>query len=206
MFIETNVDFVRGVASWKPVTDKGGKYLPALGAVSFTVEEDKVTVAVTDRYRIVYAVIVGDFSDSVGETLVVPMEVFTRFTNGAKGLNGGLSVSIGIKDNEVTIRSDSFTVVEGVVSVAYPKIVSLVNDWEQGDTTGELFVDMVLLGEVVKLTNPFERQVTVGKRNNAWRVLRGKSVTVGREGALRLDRGVPERFGVIVQPRMSLRA
>ena len=200
MLIETNVDFVRGVASWKPITDKGGKSMPALGMVSFAVAEDKVTVAVTDKYRMVYAVIDGDFSDSVGEVFAVPMSLFTRFVLGCKNVGNGLPVKIEIMGSSVmSIEGAGLAISEELFGGSYPTVSKVIDSWVAGDNDGEVLFDMVLVADVVKLGNPFERFDTVGKRNNSWRMVSG-----GVSKAVRFDRGVPEKFGVLVQPKKSL--
>lgn len=199
MFIETNVDFVRGVASWKPITDKGGKSLPALGMVGFGVAEDKVTVTVTDKYRMVYAVIDGDFADSVGEVFAVPMSLFTRFVLGCKNVGGGVSVTIDFTD-EVSLTGGGLSISEGLYGGSFPRVTEVINGWLPADT-GEVMFDMGLVADVVKISNPFERFDTVGKRNNSWRMVSGDV-----SKAVRFDRGVPEKFGVLVQPKKSLGA
>jgi hypothetical protein len=197
MFIETNVDFVRGVASWKPITDKGGKGLPALGMVAFIVENDKVTVTVTDKYRMVYAVIDGDFADSAGEVFAVPMSLFVRFVAGCKNMAGGLSVTIDFTD-EVVVTGAGLSMSEPLFGGAFPRVTEVIGAWVEG-VGAELMFDMALVSDVVKLGNPFERFDTVGKRNNSWRMVSGEV-----SKAVRFDRGNADKFGVLVQPKKSL--
>jgi len=195
MFIETNVDFVRGIASWKPITDKGGKSTLPLGMVAFIVENDKVTVTVTDKYRLVYAVIDGDYSDSAGKTFAVPMSLFTRFVLGCKNVGNGLPVRLEIMGSSVmSIEGAGLAISEELFGGSYPTVTKVIREWVVGDSS-ELLFDMALVSDVVKLGNPFERFDTVGKRNNSWRMVSG-----GMSKAVRFDRGVPEKFGVLVQP------
>jgi hypothetical protein len=199
MFIETNVDFVRGVASWKPITDKGGKSTLPLGMVAFIVDTDKVTVTVTDKYRMVYAVIDGDFSDSAGKTFAVPMSLFTRFVAGSKNVTGGVSVQLQVHGTSVmSIEGAGLYISEELYGGSFPTVTKVIHEWVAGDSA-ELMFDMALVSDVVKLGNPFERFDTVGKRNNSWRMLSGDV-----SKAVRFDRGVPEKFGVLVQPKKSL--
>jgi hypothetical protein len=197
MLIETNVDFVRGVASWKPITDKGGKSMPALGMVGFIVEADKVTVTVTDKYRMVYAVLDGDFSESAGEVFAVPMSLFTRFVLGCKNVGNGLPVTIDFTDS-VSVTGAGLSISEVLFGGSFPRVTEVIGSWVAGSSDEVLF-DMALVADVVKLGNPFERHETVGKRNNSWRMLSGDV-----SKAVRFDRGVPEKFGVLVQPKKSL--
>lgn len=200
MFVETNVDFVRGVASWKPITDKGGKSLPALGMVSFTIKDGKLQVAVTDKYRLVYAVTNHGFSGGVvSGSYLVPMSLFVSFVNATKHLNGGLAVEFHFDNGNVTLNSGGITMSEELYRGNYPNVSGLFDSWQPATDGGELLFDMGLVSDVVKLANPFERFVTVGKRNNSWRMLRGSVST-----AVRFDRGNAEVFGVLVQPKKSL--
>lgn len=199
MLIETNVDFVRGVASWKPITDKGGKSLPALSMVGFIVETDKVTVTVTDKYRMVYAVIVGDFADSDGEVFAVPMSLFTRFVAGSKNVAGGVSVDFVFGGVSVAVTGGGLSMSEELYRGAFPAVTKVIQEWVEAADSGDVCFDMGLVADVVKISNPFERFYTVGKRNNSWRMVSGDV-----SKAVRFDRGVPEKFGVLVQPKKSL--
>ncbi len=199
MFIETNVDFVRGIASWKPITDKGGKSLPALGMVSFTFTDDSLTVAVTDKYRLVYAVMSGDFRESSGRTDVVPMSLFVSFVNATKQANGGQVVEFVFGGVSVAVTGCGVSMTEELYRGAYPNLSVVFDSWQPATDSGEVFFDMGLVSDVVKIGNPFEKQVTVGKRNNSWRMVRGE---VSR--AVRFDRGEPDKFAVLVQPKKSL--
>lgn len=200
MFVETNIDFVRGVASWKPITDKGGKSLPALGMVSFTINDGKLKVAVTDKYRLVYAVTNNGFSAGVvSGSYLAPMSLFVSFVNATKHLNGGLAVEFHFENDNVTMNSGGITMSEELYRGAYPDVSAVFEKWQPASDGGELFFDMGLVSDVLKIANPFERFVTVGKRNNSWRMVRGSVST-----AVRFDRGNAEVFGVLIQPKKSL--
>lgn len=200
MFVETNVDFVRGVASWKPITDKGGKLLPALGMVSFTFCDGEMRVAVTDKYRLVYAVTNHGFSAGiVSASYVVPMSLFVSFVNATKHLNGGLAVGFEFDSENVTMSCGGVTMSEQLYRGSYPNLSTVFEGWQPATDSGELLFDMGLVSDVVKLGNPFERFVTIGKRNNSWRMVRGDVST-----AVRFDRGNADSFGVLVQPKKSL--
>lgn len=200
MFVETNVDFVRGIASWKPITDKGGKVMPALGMVSFTIRDGELRVAVTDKYRLVYAVTNHGFSGGVvSGSYVVPMSLFVSFVNATKHLNGGLAVGFSFDEDKVTVTSGGVSLSEGLYRGSYPDVFAVFDKWQPATDSGEVLFDMGLVSDVVKLGNPFERFVTVGKRNNSWRMVRG-SVS----SAVRFDRGNADVFGVLVQPKKSL--
>lgn len=197
MFVGNNIDFVRGIASWKPITDKGGKSLPALGMVSFTIKDGKLQVAVTDKYRLVYAVTNHGFSAGVvSGSYLVPMSLFVSFVNATKHLNGGLAVEFHFDNGNVTLNSGGITMSEELYRGNYPNVSALFDSWQPATDGGELLFDMGLVSDVVKLANPFERFVTVGKRNNSWRMVRGSVST-----AVRFDRGNAEVFGVLVQSK-----
>lgn len=200
MFVETNVDFVRGVASWKPITDKGGKSLPALGMVSFTFRDGEMRVAVTDKYRLVYAVTNHGFSAGiVSASYVVPMSLFVSFVNATKSANGGQSVEFVFGGVSVAVTGCGVSMTEELYRGAYPNLSTVFEGWQPATDSGEVCFDMGLVSDVVKIGNPFERFVTVGKRNNSWRMVRGDVTT-----AVRFDRGNADSFGVLVQPKKSL--
>jgi len=81
----------------------------------------------------------------------------------------------------------------------FPEVTKIIGAWVEGAGWGEMMFDMALVADVVKIGNPFERHETVGKRNNGWRMVSGEV-----SKAVRFDRGLPEKFGVLVQPKKSL--
>lgn len=199
-----NTDFVRGVATWKPVTDKGGKSLPVLGAVIFTADSAGMVYATaTDKVRLVYAAIPG--SAPLTDSFAVGHGVFARFAAATKSVHGGDTVTATVTDGVFTLEGGGVTLTEPIISGNIPKVGGLVGDWQADDTVcGDMVFDMELLSGVVKLGNPYEAQVPAARRNNKWVVRRSAARGERVQGSVRFDRGNPLVFGVIMQPANGL--
>lgn len=205
MFVEVNMDFVRGVASWAAVT-KLGKDYPALNGVNIRRVEDNTTEwVVTDRYRIVYARhnsgLATDMADDTSVT--IPMDMFTNFAAGNKSLDGGVTVTISFDTDSLEVSFETYAgkVTGSLIRGQYPRVGELVANWRAADTlVNDISLDMRRLADVVKFANPNSKFTTPAKQPSVWRMVRGVSNEGKRDGAVRFDLGNPELFCVLFQP------
>lgn len=207
MFVEVNMDFVRGVSSWAAIT-KLGKDYPALNGVNVrAIGGGNTEWVVTDRYRIVYARLSesGLLTDMADDTsVIIPMDMFTNFVAGNKALEGGVTVTISFDtdSSEVSFSTYVGKVTGSLIRGQYPRVGELVRDWRAADTlVNDISLDMRRLADVVKFANPNSKFTTPAKQPAAWRMVRGAaSDGSNRDGAVRFDLGNPELFCVLFQP------
>jgi hypothetical protein len=205
MFVEVNMDFVRGVSSWAAIT-KLGKDYPALNGVNVRYVGDGATEwVVTDRYRIVYALhnsgLVSDLGDDTSVT--IPMDLFTNFAAGNKAIEGGVTVTISFDtdSSEVSFETYAGKVTGSLIRGQYPRVGQLVREWRAADTlVNDISLDMRRLADIVKFANPNSKFTTPAKQPSVWRMVRGVSSEGKRDGAVRFDLGQPELFCVLFQP------
>lgn len=196
--ITVDLRFMRGVASWQPVTKKA-KGVPALEKISFEVADGKLTACVTDRYRIVYSV-----SNNAGdnETMVIPMAVIVQYVASVKHIkDDGVAVTVEVTDGTVVISGGGSTVSgSNPISGNYPNIMKLVAGFQADEKTdNNVWFNMAMLADVVKFNDPL-LSATDNKNGEAWRFRQRVALDTSSVVPYLLDRGSPETFGVLFQP------
>jgi hypothetical protein len=187
--------WIRGVATWQPIA-KNVDGAPVLHGVNVLIEGAELVASVTDRYRIVYSVTPNAGDTTVtGVNVIVPMSMIVSFAAANKRVEDGYPITIVVEDDMTTISGAGSVLSGGTIRGTFPKVYSLVQEWQPTDDGGVATFNMNLLADVVKFANPREGVVTAARRDNMWDGLRGGS----SGGTWRFDKGSPETFGVLVQ-------
>ena len=193
--ITVDMKWIRGVATWQPIA-KNVDGAPVLHGVNVLIEGAELVASVTDRYRIVYSVTPNAGDTTVtGVNVIVPMSMIVSFAAANKRVEDGYPITIVVEDDMTTISGAGSVLSGGTIRGTFPKVYSLVQEWQPTDDGGVATFNMNLLADVVKFANPREGVVTAARRDNMWDGLRGGS----SGGTWRFDKGSPETFGVLVQ-------
>lgn len=195
--------WVRGVASWQPVTKLGGKDLSTFSCIAIWVTDNTVTAMVTDKFRMVFSrVEVSVYAPNEdGTPYLIPMDVFARFVTANKGAPDRRVVMVQVTDGTITVSDEvsGVSVSDKQPGNTYPKILDWVDNWQPAkQIENNAYWNMVLLADVYKFADPADGVPTAAKRDVAWNVTGGDSEV--HSSAFRFDKGSPETFAVWVMP------
>ena len=193
---ETNMGFVRAVASWQPITKNAAGNM-ALENIAIMIDGDEILVMATDRYRAIYARVTPTHMDKWEGKKLFPISVFTD----------AVTVHKTIRDQEVVVfdmpndtSSFTVTVVGKILEYAtpmssFPALENLLADWKRVETwPNDKKMNMKLLADLTKFADPNEGVVTAAKRDYGW------IMSLGESSAIRFHQGNIERFGILVMP------
>jgi len=194
--LTVDMKWIRAVATWQPIAKLTGNSAPVLECVNIMIDGAELVASVTDRYRIVYSVVPNAGDTSVtGVNVIVPMSMIVSFAAANKSIVNDMPVTIEVTDNVTRISCYGAVMSGDTVRGTFPKVYSLVQEWQPTDDGGVATFNMNLLADVVKFANPREGVMTAARRDNMWDGVRGGN----SGGTWRFDKGSPETFGVLVQ-------
>lgn len=195
--ISTNMGFVRAIATWQPITKLAAGNAALENVMVMCDGDGDILLAVTDRYRLLYARVTPGHMETWDGKKLIPMKDVTDTVLLNKTLRDHETVVFDMADNEATytITVGQKTVTYDVVGSTYPALENLLNNWVRVDTwPNDTKLNMKLLADLHKFANPNEGVTTAAKRESGW------TMTVGESKAIRFHQGNMERFGVLFQP------
>jgi hypothetical protein len=193
---ETNMGFVRAIASWQPITKNASGSL-ALENIAMMIDGNDILITATDRYRLVYARVRPEHMETWDGKKLFPMSVFTDAVTVHKTVADHVPVVFDMPDEATsfTVTVADKTLEYLTPTASFPALENLLNDWKRVETwPNDNKLNMKLLIDIPKFANPNGGVLTAARRDYGW------IMTLGESRAIRFHQGDMERFGLLFMP------
>jgi len=190
---ETNMAFVRALASWQPITKNASGSL-ALENIAMIIDGNDILITATDRYRLIYARVTPVHMERWQGKKLFPMIVFTNAVRMNTKLADQVAVVFDMPDDATsyTVTIAGQTVTYDTPTALFPALENLLNEWKRVETwPNDNKLNMKLLADLPKFANPNVGVETAAKREYCW------TMTIGESRAIRFHQGNMERFGLL---------
>lgn len=190
---ETNMGFVRAIASWQPIT-KNASGSASLEHIAMMIDGNDILITATDRYRLVYARVCPEHMETWEGKKLFPMSVFTDAVTMNKTIKEHERVVFDMPDDETTytVTIAGKTVTYDTPMASFPALENLLNDWKRVETwPNDNKLNMKLLADLSKFADPNVGVATAAKRDYGW------IMSLGETRAIRFHQGDMDRFGVL---------
>ena len=190
---ETNMGFVRAIASWQPITKNASGSL-SLENIAMMDDGGDILITATDRYRLIYARVRPTHMETWEGKKLFPMSVFTDSVTMNKTIKDFERVVFDMPDDETTytVTIAGKMVTYDTPTASYPKLEDLLSDWKSAETwPNDNKLNMKLLADLSKFADPNVGVATAAKRDYGW------IMTLGETRAIRFHQGNMDQFGVL---------